>query len=150
VGISLVRFPAYEVDLFIFTGRLDYDEGLRLYSGLDPDDPANAPRWLTYIDDDADFSGVPVTAYPEAKHVLTPKLKRFSERPGHCTATVCSSRQCEYVTHFWRAYVEHDPAYISHPVFFTKLQDACDWLKLPASGCEAMAEAIRTQRALAY
>jgi len=139
VGVALVRFPAYKLNLFIYTGRIDPDAGLRLYSELDPDDPANAPRWLTYIDKDADFSGIPVTTYPEAKHVLEPKLKRISERRSYCTVVVCRSVQCEFITHFWRAYVEHDPDYIAHPVFFTNLKDACDWLKLPDEGRQAIA-----------
>jgi hypothetical protein len=149
VGIALVRLPAYKVNLFIFTGRIDPDEGLRLYSELDPDDPANSPRWLTYIGEDVDFSGIPVTAFPEAKHVLEPILKRMSERRSYCTGVVCSSAQCQFITHFWRAYVEQDPEYISHPEFFTNLKDACDWLKLPAAGREAITAAVRAQGALA-
>jgi hypothetical protein len=149
MGVALVRFPAYGVDLFIFTGRIDADEGLRLYSELDPDDPAGSPRWLTYIDKDADFSGIPVTAYAEARHLLEPKLKRLSERPGYGSVAVCSSTHCEFILGFWRAFSHRDPDYVSHPVFFTNLQDACDWLKLPDAGCEAVAAAVRAQHALA-
>jgi hypothetical protein len=147
VGIALVRLPAYEVDLFIYTGRIDPDQGLKLYSELDPGDPASSTRWLTYIDNDADFSGIPVTAYAEARHIMAAKLKRLSERPGHCTAAVCSSAHCEFVLEFWRAFVERDPDYVSQPAFFTDLKEACAWLKLPASGCEAIAEAVRARGA---
>ena len=143
MGIALVRLPAQEVNLIIYAGRISRGEGVRFYSELDPDDPANAPRWLTCIDDDADFSDIPVTAFAETKHVLIPKLKRMRERPGYCSAVVCSSSRCDAIVHFWQAYVERDPEYVSHPTFFTSLKDACDWLELPDQGCAAIADAIR-------
>ena len=90
-----------------------------------------------------DFSSLPVTAFPETKHVLEPKLKRLREPPGYRSAIVCKSAHCEMVTDFWQAYVERDPEYPSHPVFFSRLKDACDWLELPEAGCEA----IRAQHA---
>lgn len=147
MGIALVRLPADELNLIIYTGRIDAGDGVRFYSGLDADDPANAARWLTVIDEDADFSAIPVTSYPQTKNVMIPKLKQLAARPGYCSAVVCSTPHCELITSFWRTYVEHDPNYVSHPVFFTNLKDACDWLKLPQSGCEAAAEAVRAQHA---
>ena len=147
MGIALVRLPAYELNLIVYSGRIDSGDGARFYGELDPGDLANSRRWLTYIDENADFSAIPVTAFPEAKHALIPKLKRMAERPGFCSAVVCTSTHSEMITQFWRAYVEHDPEYVSHPVFFTKLKDACDWLKLPDAGCEAVAEAIGTLHA---
>lgn len=147
MGIALVRLPAYELNLIIYTGRIDPRDGVSFYGGLDADDPADAARWLTCIDEDADFSGIPVTSYPQTKNVMIPKLKQLAARPGYCSAVVCSTPHCEQITNFWRTYVEHDPNYVSHPVFFTNLKDACDWLKLPERGCEAAAEAIRAQHA---
>jgi hypothetical protein len=147
VGIALVRLPAYEVDLFIYTGRIDPDQGLKLYSELGPGDPANSPRWLTYIDQDADFSGIPVTAYAQARHIMAAKLKPLSQRPGHGTAAVCSSAHCEFILDFWRAFSELDPDYVSRPAFFTELKDACDWLNLPEAGRETIAEAVRARLA---
>lgn len=147
MGIALVRLPAYELNLVIYAGRIAPSDAVEFYAGLDTDDPASPARWLTYIEENADFSGIPVTAYPQTKQVLIPKLKRLAARPGYCSAVVCSSEHCELITSFWRTYVEHDPNYVSHPVFFTNLKDACDWLELPDSGCEAAAETIRTQHA---
>lgn len=145
MGIALVRLPAQQVNLILYAGRITREEGVRFYSELDPDNPADPPRWLTYIDDDADFTDVPVTAFAETKHVLIPKLKRMRERPGYCSAVVCSTSHCEMIVNFWRAYVERDPEYVSHPEFFSNLKDACDWLRLPDPGCAAIADAIRTQ-----
>lgn len=145
MGIALVRLPAHEVNLIIYAGRITRDEGVRFYSELDPDNPADAARWLTYIDDDADFTDIPVTAFAETKHVLIPKLKRMRERPGYCSAVVCSTSHCEMIVNFWRAYVERDPEYVSHPEFFSNLKDACDWLRLPDAGCAGVADAIRAQ-----
>jgi len=145
VGIALARLPAQAVNLIIYTGRIAPGDGAKFYGALDPDAPANAPRWLTFIDENADFSDIPLTAYVQTKHVLIPKLKRMSERPGYCSGVVCSTAHCEMVTSFWRHYVERDPDYVSHPVFFTNLKDACDWLKLPDAGCQAIAEAIAAQ-----
>lgn len=145
MGIALVRLPDYELNLIIYTGRIDASDGVRFYGGLDADDPAAGARWLTYIDEDADFSGIPVTAYPQTKNVMIPKLKQLAARPGYCSAVVCSTAHCELITSFWRSYVEHDPDYVSHPVVFNNLKDACDWLHLPDAGCGAAAEAVRAQ-----
>lgn len=145
MGIALVRLPAQEVNLIIYSGLIHRGDGVRFYGALDPNDPANAPRWLTYIDENADFSSIPVTAYAETKHVLIPKLKRLAERPGYASAVVCTTAHCEMITSFWRGYVERDPEYASHPVFFPSLKDACDWLNLPNGGCAAVADAIRAQ-----
>jgi hypothetical protein len=147
VGIALVRLPAYELTLIVYSGRIDAGDGASFYSELDPGDPANSRRWLTYIDENADFSAIPVTAFPEAKHALIPKLKQMAQRPGFCSAVVCTTAHSETITSFWRAYVDQDPDYVSHPAFFTNLKDACAWLKLPDKGCEAVAEAIRIQHA---
>jgi hypothetical protein len=147
MGIALVRFPAYEMNLVIFTGSITGDELVRFCSELDSDDPTHAPRWLTYVDETADFSSLPVTAFPQAKHVAIPIVKQHTERPGYRSAVVCTSGQCGMITDFWRAYVQRDPEYVSHPGFFADLKDACDWLKLPDSGCEAIAEAIRAEQA---
>jgi hypothetical protein len=143
MGLALVRLPAYDVNLVICSGRLTGDELVRFCSELDPDDPTLAPRWLTSIDENADFSGLPVTAFPKTKHILEPKLKRLREPPGYRSAIVCKTAHCELVTDFWQAYVERGPEYPSHPAFFHELKDACDWLELPEAGCEA----IRAQHA---
>jgi hypothetical protein len=146
LGISLVRLPAHNVDVIIYAGRISRDDGMRFYNELDVDDPALSSRWITWIDADVDFSDVPVTAYPQVKQILGPKLNRLSKRPEFCSAIVCNSPHCQIITHFWCDYVDRDPEYVSRPVLFTKLGEACDWLKLSSSGCAAVAQAVLAQQ----
>lgn len=145
MGIALVRLPALKLNLILFTGPISRSDILRFYGEIDAADPANEPRWITHVSEDADFSGLPVDAFPQLKQILLPKLKRLLQNPDYRDAIVCNSEQCEMVANFWRNYVERELDYISPPETFTNLKDACDWLDLPNAGCEEVAETVRGQ-----
>jgi hypothetical protein len=150
VGIALVRLPAYNLNLAIYAGRIDRDELLGFYQGIDVYDPVNGAPMVNYMDVNVDLSSVDLLAFSELKRILSQKLKALAENnPGFHCIIICNSEQCQTITRFWRAYVQRDPTYASPPIFFPNLKSACDWLQLEPSAYDAARDAIRASQAQA-
>lgn len=147
MGIVRVRLPAHKLTLAIYTGRISREALLDYYREVNPEDPASAAASITYIDPDADMSGLDLAAFTELKRILAPKVKVLAQTPGFHCIIVCNSAQCDAIVRFWRAYLVRDSSYATPPIFFPDVLQACKWLELPQSACDAAEAAIRAQRA---
>lgn len=142
MGIALVRLPEHGLNLAVYTGVIGRDELLDFYRKLDAFDPANAAPIISYMAPDMDLTGVDLLAFSELKRILAPKMKALAEHAGFHCIIICNSDQCDVITRFWRAYVQRDPTYASPPIFFETLEQACDWLQLTPTACDAARDVI--------
>jgi hypothetical protein len=147
VGIARVRLPAHNLNLSIYSGHISRQDLLDYYSEVDANNPALDAPHITYLAPDTDLTRLDLTAFVQLKQTLAPKVKVLAQCPAFRCVAVCSTEQCEMIVRFWRAYLMRDPTYPSPPAFFRDLQDACGWLKLPASAYAAAKAAIREHEA---
>jgi hypothetical protein len=143
VGISLIRFPKFGLNLALYRGKLDREEFIRFISGLDAKDPANEAPWLTYLAPDLDPSGIDCAAFAEVKRILKPKVEVMAHGKRLPSALVSGSADTGFVADFWRALVGADREYAAALEVFSDLRAALDWLGLPPSAYAAVRDAVQ-------
>lgn len=143
MGIALRRLGPHGVNLVILHGGVGRCELIGFYRGIDPEDPANALPWLTYIAPRTDFSEVDVAAYAELKRIIEPIRQAAQRMNSFRSVVVSGSEQTDALVEFWRDFVAKDSNYPPYTVLFSGIKNACRELRLPESAPEAIIDVIR-------
>jgi hypothetical protein len=131
MGITLKRFQSPPLNLLIYSGTVNRQMVLDFYPNIDPNNPANANPWLTYMPDDVDISELDLMVFVELKRALEPILKALTPDKPLVSALMTGSRTNAAILNLWRGYVGRDPQYNSEPTVFSSLAAAFDHLGLP-------------------
>jgi hypothetical protein len=135
MGIRVERFPGYDVEVHLYSGPMVGEEVIRHFRELGP---ADALRWIHYLDPTADMSVIDVACLPLLKHTIASKKEElFGDRPS-VSAIVYGSRTDQSFFSFWRSYAAAGELQPRLPVLFSSLGAACEWMRLPEAGRKAV------------
>jgi hypothetical protein len=136
--IRVERLPDYDVVLHLYSGAMAGGEVISHFRRLGASD---AGRWIHYVEPNADMSCLDVACLPELKRAIADKKHElFGDEPS-TSAIVYGSRTNERFFTFWRSYAGYGEPHPRLPVLFTSLEAACEWLRLPRAGRQAVLSA---------
>ena len=140
MGIRLVKFPEYRLNLNIYRGEISTAELFFHLRRLD-----SAADWLSYFDTTADLSGIDLAHFPALKHAITTKEhERVGHEPRlHALMNVPASNAL--FVRFWCSYISAGVPAAHRRQVFPMLEDACRWLDLPLDSCLEVAAAIEAE-----
>ena len=137
MGIRLLRFPEYRLNLNIYSGAISAVDLIQHQGRLD-----SAADWLSYFDATADLSGIDLADFPALKHAITAKeYERGEDEPRRHALVNVPDANALFVS-FWRHYASAGVRNAHQREIFATLEAACRWLDLPHAAPPAIAEAI--------
>lgn len=141
MAIRTRRFPEYDVNLYVMSGKLTGEETIRFYAGLRA--PEDAARWITYFDPGLDLSGLDIASLPQIKRTIALKQRELFPGEPAPRVLVCSSCAHEdFFYEFWRGYVVKGDVRPIQPAIVSSLETAYDRLGLPNAARAAIRLAI--------
>jgi hypothetical protein len=139
MGVSIRRFPEFDVSLLILQGLVETGELTDFARQIDGDLPR---RWITYVDPCADLNQLDLPFFGELKRILGPKLRARFAPDEFRSAIVTDSRVNDPVVRLWSSFASGDGEYPANPVVVSSLGSASDYLELPAAARLALVQAI--------
>jgi hypothetical protein len=141
--ITLRRIDQLDLNLVVYSGRVEREEMLAFCDGLSEHDPANAAPWLSYFKPDTDLPVFDPPFVAELKTLLAGKLRAWMERRPLTTVMVCNCGRCSQSLGVWRREIASDPDYPVQPASFSSLDAACRWIGLSPTAPVILAGAVR-------
>lgn len=144
MSMALRRLGPHGVNLVVLHGVIDRSELIGFYRGIDPEDPANALPWLTYVASGADLSDVDIAAFAELKRTIEPIRRKVERSTSFCSVVVSGSEQSDALVEFWHDFIAKDSDHPPYTVLFSGVKNACRELHLTGSAPEAIIGVIRS------
>lgn len=142
MGIVVKRLPDYGLTLDIWRGTVTAEDMIEHFEGLTQ---AEAQRRLSFIDPAVNLYAMDIAAIPKLRRLTACKLDElYADRPM-LSAVVCGPGENKPVIEFWQRYVWGDHEAGRHPVAFSSLEEAFDWLALPETARQKVIEALEAE-----
>jgi hypothetical protein len=141
VGVRLRSFPEYGVAVQILDGTIT-SRDLIAHSHVVGEGPRRPKRVITYVDPDADLSGVALAAIPAiALAGAAAKTKLYGDEPI-TSIWICEPGANWSFVDFWREYSAVRGSHPTSPILLPNLQAAFDRLNLSDKACKAVTAAV--------
>lgn len=142
MGIRTKQFPSYGLTLDIWSEPLTDEEIIAHFAELTA---ADADRRISFMDPTVDLSTTGIMSIPELMRTVASKVKELYVGRPMRSAIVWGPEVNRSVVDFWLRYAWSGSERAAHaPLAFSSLEEACDWLELPAGAREAVAKAVQT------